>query len=299
MKIGFIGLGIMGNPMVKTLVKKGHDVYVNDINEESIKKLENIGANRGDFKKISEECNFIITMLPNSDCVENVVLDQKNGLINYIKSGAVLIDMSSSIPQSTIKISKILKKKNIKMLDAPVSGGPPKAKNGTLTIMVGGEKEVFDLSSPILYTLGEKLFYIGKTGAGHMAKAINNMLYGTTLVATVEAITLGAKAGVDLKKLVEVMDASSGHCYAVSKVGKKVFTRNFEPGFATSLLNKDLKIALSMASDLHVPTIISSAAQQIYELALNEKGFAELDNTVIFKLIEEKLGIKIEAKNDE
>jgi len=295
MKIGFIGLGTMGNPMVKTLLKVGYEVLVYDISKEAVKKLVEKGAKEADISQIGKECDFVITMLPNSQCVEEIVIGE-GGLIHSFISGKVLIDMSSSVPQSTVKIANSLKEKGIKMLDAPVSGGPLKAANGTLTIMVGGDKEVFDHSYDILSALGEKIFYIGKTGAGHMVKAINNMLYGTTLVATVEAVVLGAKAGIDLEKLVEVISASSGQCYAASKVKRVVFPRNFKPGFATKLLNKDLEIALGMARELNVPTIISSTAQQIYKIALNREGFAELDNTIIFKLLEEVVGVEVKPE---
>lgn len=223
MKIGFIGLGTMGNPMVKTLLKAGYETLVYDISKEAVKKLIiEEGAKEAAILQIGRECDFVITMLPNSQCVEEIVLGE-SGLIHFLISNKVLIDMSSSVPQSTVKIANSLKEKGIEMLDAPVSGGPSKAADGTLTIMVGGDKEVFDRSYDILDALGEKIFYVGKTGVGHMVKAINNMLYGTTLVATVEAVVLGAKAGIDLEKLVEVISASSGQCYAAPKVKRVVF----------------------------------------------------------------------------
>ena len=223
MKIGFIGLGTMGNPMVKTLLKAGYETLVYDISKEAVKKLIiEEGVKEAAILQIGRECDFVITMLPNSQCVEEIVLGE-SGLIHSLISNKVLIDMSSSAPQSTVKIANSLKEKGIEMLDAPVSGGPLKAADGTLTIMVGGDKEVFDRSYDILGALGEKIFYVGKTSAGHMVKAINNMLYGTTLVATVEALVLGAKAGIDLEKLVEVISASSGQCYAAPKVKRVVF----------------------------------------------------------------------------
>jgi 3-hydroxyisobutyrate dehydrogenase len=292
-KVGFIGLGTMGQPMCRSILKAGYIVNVYDVNKAAVELLEKEGARPCDSpKELGENSNIVITMLPNSSIVEKVILGE-GGLIEGLTPGSIIIDMSSSLPSSTQLIAGILKGKGISLLDAPVSGGPPGAASGKLSIMVGGEKDTYERCLPLLQVMGDKIFHVGGTGAGHIVKAVNNMLFGATLAAACEAIVLGVKAGIAPEKLVEVISVSSGRCYAVdTKFPNIVFPRHFRPGFTTDLLYKDLDIALTLAKELKVPTSVSSVAQQLYMIS-QQKGFGSMDNTAVIKILEEIVGVEV------
>ena len=293
-KVGFIGLGTMGYPMSMNIIKAGYSLAAYDNDPAALEAVEKEGAKGYNYpREVAAESDVVITMLPNSAVVEDVVLGEY-GVLEGLTSEKVLIDMSSSQPSSTRMLAKTLGKKDISMLDAPVSGGPPGATEATLSIMVGGEEKTFKQCLPLLKTMGDKLFYVGEAGAGHVAKAINNLLFGTTLAAACEAITLGTKAGIAPEKLVEIISASSGRCYAVDKKFPNiVFPRHFKPGFTTDLLAKDLDIALNLANELNVPTSVCCVAQQLYKTA-QQKGFGSEDNTAAIKILEEI--VKVEVK---
>ncbi|KJS21747.1 MAG: tRNA methyltransferase [Clostridiaceae bacterium BRH_c20a] len=297
-KVGFIGLGTMGEPMSRNFLKAGYNLSVYDVNLKVVDILVNEGAKAcSSPREVGANSDVVITMLPNSTIVEKVIIE-KDSVMEGIASGGIIIDMSSSQPSSTQKIANILKEKGIEMLDAPVSGGPPGAAAGKLSIMVGGKKEMYEKCLPLLEVLGSKIFHVGEAGAGHIVKAVNNLLFGTTLVAAVEAIVLGVKAGIAPEKLVEVISVSSGRCYAVdTKFPNIVFPRHFKPGFTTDLLYKDLDIALTLAKELKVPTAVSNVAQQLYMVG-QQKGFGRMDNTAVIKILEEIVGIEVKPYLD-
>jgi len=292
-RIGFIGLGAMGQPMSKNINKAGYQLSVHDINPAAVQPLVEAGAkNCATPKEVAQQSNVVITMLPNSSIVEKVILGEE-GLVEVLPSGSVVIDMSSSQPSSTQMISQVLSKKNINMLDAPVSGGSTGAASGKLSIMVGGEEEVYKRYLPLLQVMGDKIFHVGGAGAGHTVKAVNNLLFGATLAAACEAIVLGVKAGISPEKLVEAISVSSGRCYAVNeKFPKIVFPRHFKPGFSTDLLHKDMDIALTMAKEHKVPLSVCSIAQQLYTIG-QQKGFGSLDNTSVIKILEDIVGVEV------
>lgn len=293
-RIGFIGIGLMGSRMCKCILKAGYTVTVTDVNEEAVKELESAGANwKHTPKEVAQASDVIITMLPNSQVVEAVVLG-KNGLIEGFKKSDVLIDMSSSLPSSTRMLAEKLEIKGVEMIDAPVSGGPSGAESGTLSVMVGGKEQVFNEIKPILDVLGSKVFYIGGIGAGHVTKAVNNALYATTLVAACETITLGVKAGIDPSKLIEVIGSCSGQCYASNKFKNYTLKRNFKPGFALDLLAKDVDIALTMSSEMKVPMVTSHTAREFLMMG-QQKGFGKDDNTRIIEMLEELVGVRVVA----
>lgn len=292
-KIGFIGLGTMGEGMSKNFTKAGYVLYVYDINDKAVEALVNEGAKACDSpKEVAANSDVVITMLPNSSIIEKVVLGE-DGIIEGFRSGCTYIDMSSAQPSSTQKLSDILKEKGIDMIDAPVSGGPIGAATGKLSIMVGGPKETYERCLSLLQVLGNKIYYVGDIGSGHIVKAVNNMLFGVTLAAAIEAIVLGVKAGIDPEILVKVISASSGRCYAVdTKFPNIVFPRHFRPGFTTNLLYKDIDIALTMAKELKVPTAVSNVAQQLYMIG-QQKGYGKLDNTACIQILEDIVGVVV------
>ena len=292
-KIGFIGLGNMGMPMAENLLKAGYSVHVYGRNPDTLKLICDLGAVKCDTPKVvGENSNIVITSLPNSNIIEEVALGT-SGLIEGMRAGSLLIDMSSSEPSSTKKIAARIAEKGIAMIDAPVSGGPAGAAQATLSIMVGGSKSDYERSLPILKLLGEKIFHIGDIGAGAAMKAVNNVLYGTIFAATCEAVTLGVKAGIDVNTLLDVINVSSGKNYAADvKFRNWVLKRNFKPGFSTDLLNKDMKIALKMSEEQGVPLKVCGTAQHMIDVS-HEKGFGALDHTAAIQILEEITGIEI------
>lgn len=292
-KVGFIGLGNMGSPMSKNLLKAGYSVTVFDMNETVVNNLVEAGAVRGNSPKgVAEVSDVVILSLPTSRIIEKVVLGE-NGVLEGMREGSTLIDMSSSEPSSTRKISGILGEKGIKMLDAAISGGPSGAEVKKLSIMVGGEAEVFAKYKPILEELGNNVFHVGGNSAGHTVKAVNNLLYGAIFVATCEAIVLGVKAGLDAKTLLDVISTSAGRNFAVDvKFKGNVLKRDFEPGFSTDLLHKDMMIALEMAKEMNFPVSLCAYAKDV----LSEgqlKGYGKLDHTAVVKKYEEIAAVEV------
>ena len=230
-------------------------------------------------------------MLPNSTIIEDAVLGE-NGLTMGFVKGSLFIDMSSAIPSSTRMIAKELKKIGVEMLDAPVSGGPHGAETGTLSIMVGGNEEVYNNNKFIFDIMGKNIIYMGGHGAGHITKAVNNALYATTLVAACESILLGTAEGIDPAKLIDAIGNSSGQCYASNKFKNYTLKRNFEPGFALDLLAKDVDIAMSMSHDIQLPMVTCHAARELL-LAGQKRGMGKNDNTRVIELLEELINVQV------
>ena len=244
MKVGFIGLGVMGKKMALNVLKSGNDLTVYDVVKENVQDLVNEGAKSANSPaELAAECDLVLTSLPNSFIVENVVLG-KNGVFEGAKSGMIYVDLSSITPKSIRKISDIAKEKNISVVDAPVSGGAEGAAKGTLTIMAGGDKEVLDKAMPVLLSIGKEVKHVGSVGAGDTVKAVNNLLLGINMVAAAEALVLGKKAGLDPDVMFEIISKSSGGSYALSaKYEKYISKGNFNLGFMVDLMYKDLEIS--------------------------------------------------------
>ena len=291
--LGFIGLGLMGMPMSKRLLDAGYGVIGYDPDSAACKQAKVNGAEIADSPgEIARQCDLIITMLPNSAIVEAVVLGD-NGLLPFIREGAVVIDMSSSYPMSTRRISEELGKKKAAMLDAPVSGGVTGANQGTLSIMVGGDDEVFARCRPVLDSLGKNLFHMGAVGAGHTMKAVNNFLSGCSVAATAEALAVAVKAGLAAKTVVDVLQVSTGRNYATEwKFPRHVLPRTFADGFRLELLDKDLDILTRLARELGVPAFTANTVSQLFGFAMAQ-GYGEEGHTSIVRLIEEWAGVEI------
>lgn len=288
MKIGFIGLGVMGRKMAHNLVKSGYELVVSDLIVEAVNELVEVGATAAKTSaELAESCDIIFSSLPNSAIVEGVTLG-KDGILQGAKEGTIYIDLSSITPKSIQKIASKAKEKGVYVLGSPVSGGSIGAEKGTLTIMVGGNKEAYEKALPALNCIGKKIYYVGEdVGAGNTVKIVNNLLLGANMVAVTEALALGVKAGLEPNIMYEIISKSSGSSYALTaKYENFIAKGNFEPGFTIDLQYKDLQLAVDTAKDLKMPLIIGNISQQMYEIA-KSKGYGLEDISAVLKLYEE------------
>jgi len=291
--IGFIGIGTMGKPMALNILKAGYPIMVYDINPKALEEVKEKGATVGkSAKEVASKTDFIITMLPNSQDVENAILEE-NGVLEGANSKSIVIDMSTIDPSVSRKIAKTLAGKNIKMLDAPVSGGQMGAQAGTLAIMVGGEESVFQKCSNLFQAMGKKIFYCGPNGNGEIVKIMNNMLAGVFMIASAEAVALGVKAGVNIKVLYDVINTSSGQSWILQHYAAlKALKGDFEPGFMAELMHKDLGLAMNLAKEEKVPVLVGGLSYQIYSNIL-ASGLGKKDSSAPFKWIEDLLNLKL------
>ncbi|MBV4415410.1 NAD(P)-dependent oxidoreductase [Clostridium tyrobutyricum] len=289
MKIGFIGLGVMGKNMAENILENGYELNVYDVVEELVEQFARKGASVCKSpSEVASKSDVIMTSLPNSQIVKNVILG-KNGVLQGAKSDAIIIDLSSITPKTIQYIAKEAEKSGVEVVDAPVSGGSIGAKNGTLTIMAGGKKEVVDSVSDILKSIGKTIYYVGSVGSGDTVKLVNNLLLGANMAAVSEALVLGIKAGMDPDILFQVISKSSGNSYALtSKYEKFIKERNFNPGFMVDLQYKDLQLAIDTAKDLKIPLVIGNLTQQLYEMARSE-GMGKEDISALVKVYEKWL----------
>ena len=292
-KIGFIGIGTMGKPMSLNLLKAGYQLIVYDINPEPLKELKEKGAVIGQScKDVANQCDVTITILPNSGDVEKAILGEK-GVLEGARSNSVVIDMSTIDPSVSRKVAQALAQKNTKMLDAPVSGGQFGAVAGTLAIMVGGDEDAFQKCLPIFQAMGKKIVHCGKIGNGEIVKIMNNLLAGINMIATAEALTLGVKAGVDLKVLYDVINSSSGQNWTMQNYcANKAFKGDFEPGFMSDLMYKDLGLAMNLAKEEGVPLFVGGLAHQTYSRIV-ASGLGKKDSSITIKTIEDLAGVKL------
>jgi 2-hydroxy-3-oxopropionate reductase len=293
--IGFIGLGIMGKPMAKNLIKAGYQLIVYDINAEPVKELIKAGAREGKSSQdVASQSEVIITMLPNSPEVKDVVLGEK-GVIYGIKSGTVLIDMSSITPSTSIELSEKLQQKGVAMLDAPVSGGEPKAIDGTLAIMVGGPQETFDKTKDILNVMGASVTRVGEIGSGNITKLANQIIVALNIAAMGEAMVLATKAGVDPEKVYQAIRGGLAGSTVLDAKMPLVLDGNFKPGFRIELHIKDLMNALDTARELDVPDILTNQVMEIMK-SLKADGKARDDHGGIIQYYEKLAKVEVRKK---
>ncbi len=293
--IGFIGLGIMGKPMAKNLLKAGYHLIVYDIREEPIKELVDAGAIAGTSSKdVASQSDIIITMLPNSPEVKEAVLGQ-NSVMDGVKSGSILIDMSSIAPLVSKKVSEKLQQKGVVMLDAPVSGGEPKAIEGTLAIMVGGPQETFDQVKDILGVMGASVTRVGEIGSGNTTKLANQIIVALNIAAMGEAMVLVTKAGVDPEKVYQAIRGGLAGSTVLDAKMPLVLDGNFKPGFRIELHIKDLMNALDTAKELDAPAILSEKVMEIMQ-ALKADGKAKDDHGGIVQYYEKLGKVQIRKK---
>jgi 3-hydroxyisobutyrate dehydrogenase len=296
-KIGFIGLGAMGNHMAKNLIKAEYDLTVYDINPKPVEELGSLGAKKAkSCAETAQAGEVVITMLPADDEVKAVFLGPE-GILEGAKAGAVLIDMSSIAPHTSKYVASEAAKKKLKFLDAPVSGGTTGAEKGTLTIMVGGDKALLDEHMEILQTMGKTIYHVGEVGMGETVKMVNQMLVGINLAGIAEAFVMGTKLGVAPEVLYKIIRASSGNSFLLEhRVPNYIFPGNFtQPGFSVDLLRKDLGLALESAKVDKVPLFLTGQAYQYYTRAAAE-GLGKRDMSSLIELLEKTSGVKVRGK---
>ena len=291
--LSFIGLGIMGKPMAKNLLKTGYSLIVHNRSQESVEELIKAGAQKAvSPKEAAEKSDIIITMLPNSPDVESVVLGE-NGIIESARAGQILIDMSSIEPLVSQQIARKLGEKGVEMLDAPVSGGEPGAIKGELAIMVGGKQKIFKKCLPIFQALGKSAVLVADVGAGGFAKLANQIIVAMNIAAISEAFVLGQKAGLNPDKLFQAIRGGLAGSKVMDAKIPMITERNFNPGFKIKLHDKDIKNVLKTASDLQVPLPLTGLIEQIMtSLLVGGKG-GELDHGGIVQYFEKLAGVEV------
>jgi 2-hydroxy-3-oxopropionate reductase len=295
MKIGFIGLGIMGKPMSKNLLKAGYKLVVYDIVQEAVKEVVAAGAEAGvSPKDVASKTDIVITMLPNSPHVKTVILG-KDGVIEGVQKGKIVVDMSSIAPAVSQEVGKALAEKGVEFLDAPVSGGEPKAIDGTLAIMVGGKEEVFNKVKDILLKMGSSAVLCGDIGAGNVTKLANQIIVALNIAAMSEAYVLATKAGVDPEKVFNAIKGGLAGSTVLNAKSPMVLEGNYKPGFRIELHIKDLQNALDTAHDIGVPIPLTSVAMEIFQ-ALKVEGKAKEDHCGIIQFYEKLAGVKVRKK---
>jgi 2-hydroxy-3-oxopropionate reductase len=290
-KIGFVGLGIMGKPMVRNLLKAGHGLTVYNRSRPAMEELKRAGAALGSSPKdVAAASEVVITMLPNSPDVEAVVLGP-NGVLEGATSGTILIDMSTISPLVSQKIYQEAKKRGVKALDAPVSGGEKGAIEGILSIMVGGDQEVFEAVRPVLQAMGKTITYMGSAGAGGFTKLANQVIVAINLTAIGEALTLAAKAGLDPERLIQALGGGMAGSRCLEMKGPQIIKGNFQPGFKIDLHYKDLGLIMEAARALQVPLPTTAIVQELFA-ALRSKGRGGLDHSAVITLIEDLANVQ-------
>lgn len=285
MLIGFIGLGIMGKPMAKNLLKAGYELMVSDLNQDAVAEVAAAGAKKAQSSaEMAKACDVILTMLPNSPQVKQVVLEE-GGLIEVMRAGQVLIDMSSINPMASREIASQLELRGIDMLDAPVSGGEPKAVDGTLAFMVGGRKETFDKYQPLLKAMGASAVYCGGIGAGNVAKLCNQVIVAVNIAAVSEALMLGQKAGVSPDLIYSAIRGGLAGSTVLDAKAPMMMDRNFKPGFKIDLHIKDLNNVLDAAKSVDAPMFMTNMAMEMMKM-LHAAGEGGSDHSAIAKFYE-------------
>lgn len=285
MKIGFIGLGIMGKPMAKNLVKAGYQLVVNDYNKAATEELSALGAEVcSSNKEISEKVDVVITMLPNSPHVKEVALGE-GGIIEGAHAGLTLIDMSSIAPLASREIAEKLAEKGVEMLDAPVSGGEPKAIDGTISVMVGGKQELFDKYYDVLMAMAGSVVRVGEIGAGNIAKLCNQTIVAINIAAVSEALVLAQKAGVSPELVYNAIRGGLAGSTVLDAKAPLMMDRKFDPGFRINLHIKDLNNVLETSHGVGAPLPLTSAVREMMEF-LKVDGHEMEDHSSLLKYYE-------------
>ena len=293
-KIGFVGLGIMGTPMVKNLLNAGYELVVHDLNRDAVRNLVAAGAEPANSpQEVAQKSQVMITMLPDSPHVEAVALGP-DGLIEGVSVGDYYLDMSSIAPSTAIKVAEEMAAVGVKCLDAPVSGGDVGAINATLSIMVGGDENVFDEMQPIFQALGKTITLCGQNGAGQTVKACNQIQVAANFVGLAEALVLGAKAGVDPAIIVEVLSGGYAQTRVMDVRGMRIVHGDFEPGFKSRFHFKDLNIIMKTGNDYGVPLPVTSLMHELFA-AMMAAGRGDMDHSGIITVLEDLA--RVEARS--
>ena len=294
MRVGFIGLGIMGKPMAKNLLKAGYDLVVADLNQEAVAELAAAGAQTAaNGAGVAEACQVVITMVPNSPHVRAAVLGE-NGVAQGAKPGTVLIDMSSIDPTESKAIGAELAKKGIEMLDAPVSGGEPKAIDGTISVMVGGKRELFDRYYDLLMAMAGSVVYVGELGSGNVAKLANQIVVAVNIAAGAEALTFAKKAGTDPELVYQAIRGGLAGSTVMDAKAPMMLAGNFKPGFRVELHIKDLTNALNAAHAISAPVPLSGQLMEIMQ-SVKADGCDKEDHSSIVRFYEKLSNVTVKS----
>ena len=288
--IGFIGLGIMGRPMAENLREADYELVVYNRTEEKADEfVEGGGEKASSPREVAEKSDVVITMLPDSPQVEELVLGE-DGVAAGVSEGKLYIDMSSIAPATSRQVHEVLEEKGVEAVDAPVSGGQPAAESGELAIMVGGDDDAVERARPILEVMGKAVTHIGPPGAGQVAKAANQVVVALTIQAVAEALTLVRKSGVDAAKVREALLGGLAQSKILEMHGERMLEHTFDPGFKLSLHRKDLSIALQAAREEGVPLLATAQAAEVMN-ALIASGHGDEDHAVIASFYEDLAGV--------
>lgn len=295
-KIGFVGLGTMGLPIATNLVNAGYQLYVGfNRNRKPAELMEKKGAVIcNTYKEVAQNSDVIFTVVPNANEVEQVVFG-KDGLVEGIKPGSIIMDMSTIDLTRSREFAERLKEKGALFMDAPVSGGPEGASAATLAIMVGGDKQAFEDSREILNSVGKTVVYCGSNGLGLAAKMANNLIAGAEMAAIAEAVCLAAKAGINTKDLYEILRNASANSAVLNAKMPKYLEENYDPSFKLSLMYKDLNIITDVGKKLGSPTPVASMVEQIFGMCNKEHG--EKDSGAVALFYQKQAGITFKAKS--
>ncbi len=292
MKIGFIGLGIMGKPMCKNLLKAGHRPVIYSRNKATIEELTAAGASVASSpKEVAAQVDLVITMLPNSPEVKEVILGP-NGVIEGARPGCIVADMSSIAPLASQQIAASLAEKGIELLDAPVSGGQPKAIEGTLSVMVGGKQEIFDRCVPVFKAMAASVVRVGNVGAGNVTKLANQVVVALNIAALSEAMVLAAKAGVEPELVFQAIRGGLAGSTVMEAKTPLMLDRKFNPGFRINLHIKDLANALDTSHDVGAPLPLTAAVMEIMQ-GLKVDGQGDSDHGAIVRHFEKQAKIEL------
>ncbi len=292
MKIGFIGLGIMGKPMGKNLLKAGFELVVCSRTQTSVDELTAVGATTAATpSELAAQVDLVITMLPNSPEVKEVILGP-NGVIEGTRPGCIVVDMSSIAPLASQEIAAALAEKGIEMLDAPVSGGQPKAIEGTLSVMVGGKQEVFDRCVPVFKAMAASVVRVGKIGAGNVTKLANQVVVALNIAAVSEAMVLAAKAGVEPELVYQAIRGGLAGSTVMDAKVPLMLDRKFNPGFRIKLHIKDLANALETSSEVGAPLPLTASVMEILK-SLQSEGHGDSDHGAMIQHFEKQAGIEV------
>ncbi len=295
--IGFIGLGIMGKPMARNLIKAGYPLVVHNRSRAAVNELEKESAKAATSpQEVAEQSEVVITMLPDSPDVEQVIAGSQ-GVLRGARPGTLLIDMSTISPVVARRLAAEAEDRELEMLDAPVSGGEVGAINVALSIMIGGKISAVERAMPIFQVLGKNVVHIGEAGAGQVAKAANQVVVGLTIAAVSEALVLAAKAGVNPGKVRQALLGGLAQSRILEAHGQKMLERNFKPGFRIRLHEKDLSIALATGKEYGVPLLLTALFDQMMN-TMKAKGKGDLDHSGLVTLIEEWAQTEIGQKKD-
>jgi 2-hydroxy-3-oxopropionate reductase len=290
--VGFIGLGIMGKPMAKNLMEAGYELVVHNRSPEKAEELAAEGATAaGSPREVAEGCDVVITMLPDSPQVEEVLAGE-GGVFEGVREGALIVDMSTISPVVTESLAASAKEKGASLLDAPVSGGDVGAIEGTLSIMVGGEEADFERAKPLFDVMGKTVTHVGPTGAGQVTKAANQIVVALTIEAVSEALVLGSKGGVSPEKILDVLGGGLAGNKVMEVKREKFLSHTFDPGFRSELHHKDLGIALAAGREYGVALPVTAIVDQML-LTMRRKGWGGEDHSALLRIIEDQSGHEI------